>query len=160
MIYKPEFAPHAREMCRLGATDEDLAEYFAVNVRTIYRWRNTHEEFDEAVAVGKENADARVALALYARAVGCSVERTKIVGRAGDLMPVYATYTHHLPPDPVAALHWLRLRQAKNRPVREEESLGPTPSEMVRKALACIADHQSPSPAAPSHCAALRSRGR
>ena len=56
-----------------GATDEELADHFKVCVRTIYRWRNTHEEFAEAVVVGKEHADARVERALYSRAVGCSV---------------------------------------------------------------------------------------
>ena len=39
MIYKPEFVEQARSMCRLGATDEELAEHFEVCVRTIYRWR-------------------------------------------------------------------------------------------------------------------------
>ncbi|MEO9132316.1 MAG: hypothetical protein ABI240_14045 [Sphingomonas sp.] len=42
MIYKPEFVDQARNMCRLGATDEELAEHLEVCVRTIYRWRNTH----------------------------------------------------------------------------------------------------------------------
>ena len=70
MIYKPEFADQARLLCRLGATDEELAEHFGACVRTIYRWRNAHEAFAEAVVVGKDHADDRVERALYARAVG------------------------------------------------------------------------------------------
>ena len=149
MIYKPEFVDQARSMCRLGATDEELAEHFEVCVRTIYRWRNTHEAFAEAVVVGKEHADARVERALYSRAVGCSVERTKIFKHAGDPKPVYATYRHHLPPDPVAALAWLRVRQPKKWQVREEDTRDPTPIEMIEKALARAAAHRSP--VAPSH---------
>src|SRR3982751_6638509 len=144
MVYKPKFAAEAREMCRLGATDEELAEHFDVCVRTIYRWRNTHEEFAEAVVVGKDHADGRVERALYSRAVGCSVERTKIFKHAGDPKPVYATYTHHLPPDPVAALHWLRVRQPKTWRIREEETRDPTPIEMIEKALARAAALKSP----------------
>ncbi|MEO6218430.1 MAG: hypothetical protein ABIO86_20555 [Sphingomonas sp.] len=144
MIYKPEFVEQARTMCRLGATDEELAEHFEVCVRTIYRWRNTHEEFAEAVVVGKEHADARVERALYSRAVGCSVERTKVFKHAGDDKPVYATYTHHFPPDPNAALHWLRVRQPRKWQIREEETRDLWPSEMIEKALARIADHQPP----------------
>jgi len=144
MIYKPEFVDQAREMCRLGATDEELAEHFEVCVRTIYRWRNTHEKFAEAVVVGKEHADARVERALYSRAVGCSVERTKIFKHVGDPKPVYATYRHHLPPDPVAALAWLRVRQPKKWQICEEATRDPTPSEMIEKALARIKDHQPP----------------
>jgi hypothetical protein len=144
MIYKPEFVDQARNMCRLGATDDELAEHFEVCVRTIYRWRNTHEEFAEAVVIGKEHADARVERALYSRAVGCSVERTKVFKSAADPKPVYATYRHHLPPDPVAALHWLRVRQPKKWRIREEETRDPWPSEMIEKALARAAAHRSP----------------
>jgi hypothetical protein len=131
-------------MCRLGATDDELAEHFEVCVRTIYRWRNTHEEFAEAVVVGKEHADARVERALYSRAVGCSVERTKVFKHAGDPKPVYATYRHHLPPDPMAALAWLRVRQPKKWRIREEEIRDPTPIEMIEKALARAAALKSP----------------
>jgi hypothetical protein len=146
MIYKPEFVEQARTMCRLGATDEELAEHFEVCVRTIYRWRNTHEEFAEAVVVGKEHADARVERALYSRAVGCSVERTKVFKHAGDPKPVYATYTHHLPPDPVAALNWLRVRQPKKWVAREEKQSDPGAIEMIEKALARAAAYEPPYP--------------
>ena len=156
MIYKPEFVDQAREMCRLGATDEELAEHFEVCVRTIYRWRNTHEAFAEAVVVGKEHADARVERALYSRAVGCSVERTKVFKHAGDPDPVYATSRHHLPPDPMAALAWLRVRQPKKWQIREEETYNPSAKEMIEKALAraeayrstLVPAHQSPPEAA------------
>jgi len=144
MIYKPEFVDQARQMCRLGATDEELAEHFEVCVRTIYRWRNTHEAFAEAVVVGKEHADARVERALYSRAVGCSVERTKVFKHAGDPKPVYATYRHHLPPDPMAALAWLRVRQPRKWQIREEETRNPNAAEMIEKALARAAAHRSP----------------
>ena len=120
MIYEPEFADQARAMCRLGATDEELAEHFEVCVRTIYRWRNTHEEFAEAVVIGKEHADARVERALYSRVVGCTVERTRVFKGAGDAEPVCVTYKHHLPLDPVAALHWLRVRQPEKWRIRDE----------------------------------------
>ncbi|MFA6113337.1 MAG: hypothetical protein WC729_05080 [Sphingomonas sp.] len=120
MIYEPEFADQARTMCRLGATDEELAEHFGACVRTIYRWRNTHEAFAEAVVAGKKHADARVERALYSRAIGCTVERTKVFKSAGE-DPVYATYQHHLPPDTTAALNWLRVRQPKKWRMAEKE---------------------------------------
>ena len=144
MIYKPEFVEQARSMCRLGATDEELAEHFKVCVRTIYRWRNTHEAFAEAVVAGKEHADARVERALYSRAVGCSVERTKVFKSPSDPKPVYATYTHHLPPDPNAALQWLRVRQPGKWIPREEKQSDPGAIEMIERALARVKDHVPP----------------
>ena len=144
MIYKPEFAEQASHMCRLGATDEELAEHFEVCVRTIYRWRNTHEAFADAVVVGKHHADARVERALYSRAVGCSVERTKVFRNAGDEKPVCVTYQHHYPPDANAARHWLSMRQAETWAPREEEKDDPGIIEMYEKALARVADYESP----------------
>jgi hypothetical protein len=144
MYYQPEYAEQVAELCRLGATDEELAEHFQVCVRTIYRWRNAHEEFAKAVITGKEHADTRVERSLYARAVGCSVDRVKVFKHAGDPDPVYATYKHQLAPDPNAALQWLRVRQPRKWRIREEERSDPTPSQMIEKALARIADHQPP----------------
>jgi hypothetical protein len=146
MIYEPEFADQARTMCRLGATDEELAEHFEVCVRTIYRWRNTQEEFAEAVIAGKEHADARVERALYSRAVGCTVERTKVFKSAGE-DPVYATYQHHLPPDPNAALQWLRVRQPKKWGAQQaEDKPDSITAEMVEKALARAREYRAANP--------------
>jgi transposase-like protein len=138
MIYKPEFANQARAMCRLGATDEELAEHFGACVRTIYRWRNTHEEFAEAVVVGKDHADARVERALYSRAVGCTVERTKVFKSAGDPDPVYATYKHQLPPDATAALHWLRVRQPEKWRIRDEPEEEDELGDIILQAFARV----------------------
>jgi transposase-like protein len=146
MIYQPAFADHARTMCRLGATDEELAEHFEVCVRTIYRWRNTHEAFAEAVVAGKEHADARVERALYSRAVGCTVERTKVFKSAGE-DPVYATYQHHLPPDPNAALQWLRVSQPKKWGAQQsEEKGGSITAEMVEEVLARAREYRAANP--------------
>ena len=144
MYYQPEYAEQAAELCRRGATDEELAEHFEVCVRTIYRWRNSHEDFAKAVVCGKEHADARVERALYSRAVGCSVDRVKIFKHAAETDPVYAPYKLQLAPDANAALQWLRIRQPRTWRIREEEKSSPGAIEMIEKALARAADHKSP----------------
>jgi hypothetical protein len=87
-------------MCRLGATDEELAEHFEVCVRTIYRWRNAHEAFADAVIAGKEHADARVERALYSRAVGCTVDRTKVFKGPTPSTPPTSTICRPTPTPP------------------------------------------------------------
>ena len=149
MFYEPEYAEQASRLCQLGATDEELAEHFKVCVRTIYRWRNTHEEFALAVVAGKEHADARVERALYSRAVGCSVERVKIFKHAGDPDPVYAPYRLHLPPDANAALQWLRARQPRKWRNTEEEKEDTGLVAMIERALARADD-------GPPHLSVLR----
>lgn len=123
--YKAAYAAQATKLCRLGATDLELADFFDVDVRTIYRWKHTHEAFCQAVTCGKEAADARVERALYNRAVGYSHDAVKIFMPAGAEAPVYAPYTEHVPPDPGAAFNWLKNRKpAEWRDKQEIEHTG------------------------------------
>lgn len=109
--FKPEYVEQARKLCMLGATDMELALFLEVDVSTIYRWKHTHPEFCEAVTCGKEFADERVQRAFYNRAVGYDHPAVKIFMPAGADEPVYAPYTEHVPPDPSAALNWLKNRR-------------------------------------------------
>lgn len=108
--YRPEYAEQAAKLCALGATDFELADFFGVDTRSIYRWRNQHDDFCQAVTCGKEKADERVARALYNRAVGYTFESEKIqVMRDGSI--VRAPMLEHVAPDPAAAMNWLKNRQ-------------------------------------------------
>lgn len=109
--YKPEFAKQAAKLCKLGATDKELADFFEVDTATIYRWRNEHKEFCEAVIVGKERADERVERSLYNRAVGYTYESEKVFQFQGNI--IRAPTLEHVPPDPGAALNWLKNRQGE-----------------------------------------------
>lgn len=110
--YKPEYAKQAAKLCSLGATDIELADFFSVNTATIYRWRNVHEDFCEAVTCGKEKADERVARALYNRAVGYTFESEKVFQFQGEI--VRAPTIEHVPPDPSAAKLWLTNRRPED----------------------------------------------
>lgn len=107
--YKPEFAEQAAKLCKLGATDYELADFFEVTTRTIYRWKNEHEEFCQAVKVGGEPADERVVRSLYNRAVGYTFESEKVFNASGVI--VRASTLEHVPPDPGAAMNWLKNRK-------------------------------------------------
>lgn len=113
--YRPEFAEQAAKLCELGATDYELADFFGVSTVTIYRWKNTREEFCNAVKVGKEKADDRVERALYNRAVGYSFESVKVMSRSlgnnsGSVIE-HVPVVEHVPPDAGAALNWLKNRR-------------------------------------------------
>jgi len=110
--YSPEFCQEAVELCANGATDAELAEYFGVTDRTIYRWKAKYPEFCQALKTAKDAADERVERSLYHKAVGYSHEAVKIFMPAGAKEPVYAPYTEHVPPDTTAAIFWLKNRRA------------------------------------------------
>lgn len=107
--YKPQYAKQAAKLAELGATDIELAQFFEVNTLTIYRWRHTHPEFCKAVRTGKEFADERVERSFYNRAVGYSFESEKLFHHQGII--TRADVIEHLPPDPGAALNWLKNRR-------------------------------------------------
>lgn len=109
--YKAEYAEQARKLCQFGATDIEIADFFKVNVATIYRWRNTHPEFCEAVHAGKDAADERVERAFYQRAVGYTFESEKVFQFQGTI--VRADTREHVPPDPGAAFNWLKNRRGE-----------------------------------------------
>lgn len=68
--YRGEFAEQARQLCLLGATDAEVAVFFGVSESTVNNWKQDHSEFLESLRAGKVEADARVAHALYEKAVG------------------------------------------------------------------------------------------
>lgn len=107
--YTPEHAIQAEKLCRLGATDFELAEFFGVSDRTIARWRIEHEEFCQSVKLGKDFADERVERSLYNRAVGYSFETEKIFNCQGEIVRVPTV--EHVPPDPGAGMNWLKNRR-------------------------------------------------
>lgn len=107
--YKAEYAKQAEKLCELGATDLEIADFFNVDVRTIYRWKHSYHDFCQALIVGKETLDDRVERSLYQRAVGYSFNSEKLFHFQGHI--TRADTVEHVPPDPGAALSWLKNRR-------------------------------------------------
>ena len=107
--YKPEFAAQAEKLCKLGATDNDIAQFFGVNVVTVWRWKDAHPEFCNALKRGKDVADDLVEQSLFRRATGYSHDAVKIMQDKGA--PVVVPYVEHHAPDTTAAIFWLKNRR-------------------------------------------------
>ena len=67
--YKKEYAEQAMSLCLLGATDQEMADFFSVSEQTINTWKGKHPSFLESIRKGKIEADANVAVRLYERAI-------------------------------------------------------------------------------------------
>jgi hypothetical protein len=123
--FRPEYVKQAEKLCKMGATDLDLAGFFEVDVTTIWRWATKHPEFRNAQKSGKEAADDRVERSLYQRAVGYSHDAVKIFMPAGAFAPVHAPYVEHVAPDTTAAIFWLKNRRREEwRDVSRQEQTG------------------------------------
>ena len=109
--YKPEYDELAFNYCLLGATNEQMAEFFEVAVSTIDLWIATHDSFSGAIKKGRAAADGKVARSLYERANGYSHPEDVIFNDKGE--PLIVPTIKHYPPDTTAAIFWLKNRQPK-----------------------------------------------
>lgn len=112
--YRSEFAEQVVKLCRLGATDVELAEFFGVSESTLNNWKKAHPGFLESLKKGKTLADAEVADKLFKRATGYEHPEDDIraVSVGGGMSQIVITPTiKHYPPDTAAAIFWLKNRQ-------------------------------------------------
>lgn len=109
----PEQCRIAKKVCRLGATDQELASVLEISVETLKRWMVTDEEFSLACRVGGDMADARVERGLYNRAVG--LKRTikkEALSKDGEIVELITI--EELAPDVAASSRWLEARKRKD----------------------------------------------
>jgi len=110
--YKAEYVVQAEKLCSLGATDEQLADFFGVSIRALHGWKNAHPEFLHALKSGKEETDNRVVRSLLERATGYSHPDTHISNYQGEI--TITPITKRYPPDTTACIFWLKNRDREN----------------------------------------------
>ena len=94
------------EMSLLGLTDAQMAKILGVSEVTFNDYKKKHPEFLKSLTRGKEEADGKVAKAMYKRALGLTITEEALT-RDGDVVQL----KKELPPDTAAAKHWLANRQ-------------------------------------------------
>jgi hypothetical protein len=112
--YRSDFAEQAEKLCRLGATDENLADFFGVCAKTIANWKDAEPEFLQALKSGKAPADTEVTDALFQRARGFRWTEQQAVkyrpGKGGEDVKVIEV-ERVVPPDTTACIFWLKNRR-------------------------------------------------
>lgn len=109
-LYRPVYDEQAEKLCKLGATDKELADFFDVTEQTINNWKGEFPAFFESIKRGKVEADANVADRLYQRAMGYSHPDVHVSNYQGEV--TLTDLIKHYPPDPTAAIFWLKNRQS------------------------------------------------
>lgn len=136
--YRPEFCQHALELCERGATDEELAQEFDVSTRTIYRWKNAHPEFCQAIRAGKEAADERVERSLYQMATGTYIKQQQAIkvktGQFTEDIKIVEVETYMAPEVP-AAQFWLKNRKPDQWRDKSDVNLNVTSQEQALSLL-------------------------
>lgn len=120
--YKKEFRVQAEKLCKKGFIDNEIADFFDVDVSTLNRWKVAHPEFHESLKESKKHSDSLVVDSLYNRALGFEVEEVKTEKcNSGEKVTVT---TKKVIGDTTAQIFWLKNRQPelwRNNPEPTEE---------------------------------------
>lgn len=128
--YQDAMLEQAYKLALLGAKDEQISDFFHINIATLSNWKVEKPEFLEALKEGKLKADSEVADSLYNRALGYEYmeqqahklrdgkdENGGIIERL-EIIEVKRV----VPPDTTACIFWLKNRQKEQW--REKIELG------------------------------------
>ncbi len=122
--YKEEYNIQVKKLCRLGATDKQIADFFNVSETTITTWKGKYANFLLSLKEGKEISDMEVADSLFKRATGYSYNEVKkevTEDDNGDEKYKKTTTTvKEVIPDTGAAMAWLKNRRPKEWRDRKE----------------------------------------
>lgn len=127
--YKSEYCVQVEKLCKLGATDKEIADFFEVDESTVNRWKLEYPEFCESIKKGKIIADAEVAHSLHKRAIGYQYDEVTYekIGPGDDKVEVgeqgmetvkqdqykKKVVTKEVPPDVAAQNIWLKNRRGR-----------------------------------------------
>lgn len=107
--YKEEYNEQVEKLCRLGAKDSEIADFFNVCEATLNNWKNDFPKFLESLKKGKDVFDNDlIENALKNRALGYSHPETKVF--MFDGVPVEHEVVKHYPPDTTALIYWTKNR--------------------------------------------------
>ena len=124
-LYRPAYAKQAHKLALLGLTDAKMANFFEVTEQTINNWKRDHPEFFESIKSGKEDADARIAAAMYHSALGGGTVTELKEETDDDGKVVYRKTVKELPANVTAQIFWLKNRQPhtwRDKVVVEDET--------------------------------------
>ena len=116
--YRKYFDMQAYNYCKLGATDDNLAEFFGVTYVTVNKWKKIHSGFITSIRDGKREYDDKIEKSLSQRALGYSHIEEKIFNNQGEI--IRAETTKHYPPDTAACIFWLKNRKPEKWREKQE----------------------------------------
>jgi hypothetical protein len=133
--YKPEYNEQALKLCRMGATDKQIADFFGVTEKTIANWKNKKAGFLQSLKEGKLLSDAEISNSLFHRAKGYSHKDVDIRVVAGQI--VETPIDKHYPPDATSCIFWLKNRQPEHWREKQEVKIEADTVKAIKIIDAC-----------------------
>jgi hypothetical protein len=141
IAFDPRWVAQATRLASEDWTDVEIAAFFKISPRQLYRYKIDYPAFAKAFVRGEEQRTRMVENAHFQRAVGIVVPATKILQHQGK--PIIIPYEEHLPPDVNAQISYLKAYKPGR--YRERLELGSDPTMPIR----FIIDGRDETPAPP-----------
>jgi hypothetical protein len=121
---QPYHDDHAKRLALLGRTNSEMAQFFGISTQTMDLWISKYPSFVGAIKWAREEADHRVAMSLFDRAVGQATAKgfRQQVTKDGDVVTLEFEERHA--PDTRAAEFWLMNRRPNEWKPRSPERDG------------------------------------
>ena len=116
--YKSSYNLQVQKLCKLGATDKDIANFFNVCEKTINNWKKDYPGFLQSIKKGKVIADIKVSESLFKRATGYQHREDVFFSYKGLI--ISQKTTKHYAPDTTAMIFWLKNRNPSNWKDKQE----------------------------------------
>lgn len=115
-LFKLSMIKQSRDLVLMGYTHEKIAEFYEVDISTIYVWKSMYKEFKEALNTNKDDYDSKVVRSLFQTAVGYDYTEKK--KEVDDVGAIKTTRTKKHIPGSVAAmkLYLYNRRPAEFKP--------------------------------------------
>jgi len=106
-------------LTKKGCTDQEMAEYFGVTVRTWHSWKAKNESFLHSLKDWRLEFDEKIERSLAERAKGCIITESKVVVEH-DGKKTKTITKKEMAPDTAAAFIWLKNRKPQEWRDRRE----------------------------------------
>jgi hypothetical protein len=108
--YTPKMIPLVARMAAIGCTDDEIAEWFGIGVKTFRKWVMIHPELSAALKPGKDIADDFVERSLFMQAVGYTIDEEKLF--VVDKVVERHQVKTYIKPSTTAQIFWLKNRRS------------------------------------------------
>jgi hypothetical protein len=109
--FKNDFCRQVYYLAKLGARNDDVAEFFGVDTATVVDWKIKNSDFMTSWMEGKMVFGMRIAETLGQRALGYDYTETEYserITRNGNVKVLKKTVNKHMPPEPACIFFYLK----------------------------------------------------
>ena len=124
ILWNADRPREAYELALLGLSDAKMARVMGIAEETLNSWKRTRSRFKTMISKGRDTANAKVATALYKRAVGYSHPDVHISNFKGEI--TITPITKYYPPDVDACKSWLAMKDRENWSPRQQIDVNTT----------------------------------